>query len=139
MGHLADKVLTVGDMRLEVHAAILAARSPVFAKMFASDVREGRGREVPLADLEAAAVQGLVTFLYTGKTPRGSLDSEERTVALLQAAHRLEVPSLVEMCARSLAGRLSINSVSGTLKVADTFGCAGLRAQCLSYMRQNMA
>lgn len=137
--HLADKVLTVGDTRLEVHAAILAARSPVFAKMFASDMREGREKEVPLADLEAGAVRALVTFLYTGKAPREAMDSEERSIALLQAAHRFEVPSLIDMCARALAGRLSIETVSETLKVADTFGCAGLRVQCLSYMREHMA
>lgn len=137
-GSFADFVLRVSGERIDAHSVVLAARSPVFAAMFASPMREGRDKEVVIDDLEASAVRALLSFLYTGTVEVEVLRSDEPALALLQAAHRYEVSSLVERIAKALAARFDVNTVAEWLQVADLIGCKSFRSQCLEFMRQHM-
>merc|ERR1719375_438047 len=138
-GLLADVTIRVGDQSIQAHSAILAARSPVFAAMLSSGMRESQGKEVVLSDLDAPAVRGLLSFLYTGVVKDETLESDESTLALLQAAHRYEATSLVEKCVEALRARLQVETVAERLEVADLIGCATLKAKCLDFMREHIA
>ncbi|CAE8655798.1 unnamed protein product [Polarella glacialis] len=135
----ADVVIKVDGRSLDAHSAILAARSPVFAAMLASPMREGREKEVVIADLEASSVEALLLYLYTGSIGKETLESDASSLSLLQAAHRYQVNGLVDRVAQSLAARFDVATVSEWAQVADLMGCSGFREQCLSFMRQHIA
>lgn len=137
-GRFADVVLRVGGESLDAHSVILSARSPVFAAMFAAPMREGREREVVIEELEASAMHALLLFLYTGSAEESTLRSDDSALALLRAAHRYEVLSLVDRITRALASRFDVATVADWLQLADLIGCSGFRAQCLEYMRHHM-
>ena len=85
-GQFADVVLLVGgDQRVSAHKCILAAKSPVFAAMFQSDMREARDGEVRILDLSVETCQSLLRFIYTGEVQA----NECYTPELLEAADKV--------------------------------------------------
>lgn len=138
-GRFVDVVLVVRGETIEAHSAILAARSPVFSAMLSAPMRESNEKRVVIDDLDAQSVRELLRFLYSGSVYEESLASDERALALLQAAHRYEVTPLVERCIWALAGRLTTDIVPERLELADLIQCEAFKAKCMEFMWQNMA
>ncbi|GFY68445.1 speckle-type POZ protein [Trichonephila inaurata madagascariensis] len=64
---LKEKVtLRVGDDTQVVNMAVLCSRSPVFARMLASDMREKEENCVTIDDVNIEGIRGLVDFLHSG-------------------------------------------------------------------------
>jgi len=136
---LADVTLIVGGERIEAHSLVLMARSSVFDAMFSSSMRESREREVVIKDLKASAMRELLSFFYAGSVRKETLDQDESTITLLQAAHRYEATPLIEVCTQALRSRLTAENVSERLEIADLMECSVLREQCLEFMQRHMA
>lgn len=73
-GQLTDTEFVVGDRIFAAHRAVVAARSPVFAAMFGTDMKESRGRQVDIEDIDARTFEEFLYFLYTGQLRRSSAD-----------------------------------------------------------------
>lgn len=130
---LSDVVINVGEERLRAHSVILAARSPVFDAMWSASMKEKTEKEVSIEDLEPSAVRQMIRFMYTGvlsPEPDGDLE----TLSLLEAAHRYQVPCLVEMCVMALAARLEVENVAERLMVSDLAGLDSLRRTCINFI-----
>lgn len=134
----ADLTLKVGDEHIRVHSLILAARSPVFCAMFSAGMRESQEKEVTISDLDVEAVRELVSFFYTGEFKKETLENDDSTLALLQAAHRYAAQPLVRKCTAALSSRFTVETVAERLELADLIGCTVFKDQCLEYMRQQM-
>ncbi|GIY40626.1 speckle-type POZ protein-like B [Caerostris extrusa] len=63
----ADVNLKCGSVTVPAHKNILAARSPVFAAMFATEMRENLTNVVDITDLEVSALRNMLTFMYSGR------------------------------------------------------------------------
>lgn len=135
---LVDVTIFVCDEAIEVHSVILAARSPVFARMFASSMKEGIEKVVRISDLDPCAVRAMINYMYTGALPQEILDRDETALRLLEAAHRYEITTLVDRCTSTLGSRLSIETVSERLQLANLFNCKTFQAQCLTFIRENL-
>mmetsp|Transcript_2807 Transcript_2807/g.5525 ORF Transcript_2807/g.5525 Transcript_2807/m.5525 type:complete len:274 (-) Transcript_2807:139-960(-) len=136
---MADVTLVVGGERIEAHSFVLMARSSVFDAMFSSSMRESREKEVVISDLRASAFRELLSFFYAGSVKKETLDQDDSTINLLQAAHRYEASSLIEVCTNALRSRLTAENVSERLEIADLMGCTVLREQCLEFMQRHMS
>mmetsp|Transcript_35171 Transcript_35171/g.88643 ORF Transcript_35171/g.88643 Transcript_35171/m.88643 type:complete len:375 (-) Transcript_35171:164-1288(-) len=134
----ADVTIKVGDEHIRAHSLVLASRSPVFLAMFSSTMRESQERQIEIDDLDVGAVKELVSFFYTGELDTSVLRSDDSALALLQAAHRYDAPAVVEKCTAVLRARLSPETVSERLELADMIDCATFKAQCLEFMRQHI-
>ena len=64
-GKFADVTLVVEGQELKAHKAILAARSPIFAEMFANDEQKSR---VIIDDVSLEVFKELLYYIYTAKT-----------------------------------------------------------------------
>lgn len=135
---LVDVIIEVNEERIEAHSVILAARSPVFSRMFASSMKESIEKVVRLNDLDAGAVMAMINYMYTGALSQELLDSDESALRLLEAAHRYEITTLVDKCTSALGGRLSVETVSERLQLANLFNCKTFQAQCLNFIRENL-
>ena len=91
----------VGVHEFKVHKFILAARSPVFKRMFETDMKECSS---VLEDITAEAVDELLTYLYTGTAP----NLEELTEELFEAANEYELPHLIALCKEALGNSINI-------------------------------
>ena len=68
-GEQSDIVFVVGKKEFALHKAILAARSAVFAAMFASDLEEKRQGRVQIPDISVEVFEQLLRFVYAGTIP----------------------------------------------------------------------
>lgn len=98
-----DAILVCEGKRLPVHRAILARRSPFFAAIFSSGMRESATREVEVPNLRLPVLCELLHFLYTGRLShhhvqrRATSESGPWMVELYGAAHMYEVHGLTRL------------------------------------------
>src|SRR5690606_1785927 len=65
-GFQSDVIFVVGKKKFALHKAILAARSPVFAAMFANDLEKKKQNKVNIPDISVEVFEELIRFIYTG-------------------------------------------------------------------------
>lgn len=112
------------------HKAILAARSPVFSKMFAHDLQERATNSVTLSDISPAAFKELLTYIYTGKVPH--LQTLARS--LLNAAEKYHLDRLKALCELQLSYDLEVENAAETLVLAHTYGADQLKKNALRFI-----
>ena len=71
-----------GGQVFDCHQVILSARSPVFRIMFQADMAEKMTRKVNVTDVEPDVMSELLTFIYTGNTPKLDKLDKERVVKI---------------------------------------------------------
>ena len=88
-----DVELRVGNQTFHAHRAILSARSPVFAAMFGSDMKESRTGVVEIKDIKADTFEIFLEFLYTGRLKTTENLEELWTPANMYNVKTLEIIS----------------------------------------------
>ena len=85
-GKYTDVTFVIDVEQLPAHKIILAARSPVFAAMFAlEDSKESQEGLVDIADVTMTAFKELIRYIYTGRIP----DKGQLTLDLMVAADKV--------------------------------------------------
>ncbi len=90
---MTDVEILVGEESFGAHRSLLSARSPVFAAMFASGLKEAESGQVHIEDVDPVAFQHFLKFLYTGMFEPSAIDKELFTVA-----DKYQVETLVALC-----------------------------------------
>ena len=110
---LVDALLVVENNRLPVHKAILAAKSPIFAKLFASCSATGPDAkmEVPLDD-SLLTVCTALKHVYDGCTTLNTskLKSVEDAYHVTSFAHKYDLKQLLEECEAYLVEQVATPS-----------------------------
>lgn len=126
-----------GDLPLQVnfyaHKAILAARSPVFAKMFSHDMQESATNTIQLTDIEPDVLKELLTYIYTGECPNIKRHAE----SLLHHAEKYQLPHLKCLCEQRLSYDLQVKNAGRFLLLADSHGAKQLRQNALQFIGQH--
>ncbi|KAK8037572.1 hypothetical protein PG991_000918 [Apiospora marii] len=66
-GYASDVKVVCGDRTWNLHKVILSTRSTFFRKAFTGDSKEAHGDHLTLPDHKPHEVQGIITFIYTGR------------------------------------------------------------------------
>jgi len=66
---LSDVVCEVGGKEFKLHKTILAARSPVFEKMFSNKLEETRSNRIKVPQVSIEAFEEVLRYFYAGKVP----------------------------------------------------------------------
>jgi hypothetical protein len=90
---LADFVIKCGGKVFKCHKVILSARSPVFRRMIASEMEEGRRGEATIKDVAAETFEKVLQFIYGDEVE--DLGSQDQVEQLLYAADKYEIQELV--------------------------------------------
>ena len=91
---MTDVEFLVGEEALGAHRSLLCARSPVFAAMFASGMKEAENGHVRIEDVDPPSFERFLKFLYTGLMDE-SLAMDEKLFAV---ADKYQVETLMELC-----------------------------------------
>ncbi|XP_034586748.1 BTB/POZ and MATH domain-containing protein 1 [Setaria viridis] len=136
-----DVMINVAGETFEAHGWLLMARSPAFEAelLDATATKEklpgGARRRMEIKGVEPKVFKEMLHFMYTDALPEME---EEEVVAmaqgLLAAAHRFKLERLKLMCEEMLCKRIDVNTVVGTLAVAEENGCHALKAACLEFI-----
>lgn len=129
-----DVTFLVGGKKVHGHRAILAARSPHFAAMFSSGMRESREKEVPIEEWSHGAFLGLLEFLYTGSLAELS---PEVAVELMGLADHSGVDGLKALCEAKLVHALDTGNVAALFSTAHRYGALELKKHCLAFILSN--
>ncbi|CAI5484946.1 unnamed protein product [Closterium sp. Yama58-4] len=121
---------------VEAHRCILAAWSPVFARMFSSGFEEVKKGSVYIADTDGPTLEKLVSFMYAGELPITRATMQE--VDLLVAADKYEVSELKQHLCSSLCELLNDEIDFPALKVADMHDVRPLRRASTNYILNKM-
>ncbi|GMH45675.1 hypothetical protein BSKO_13638 [Bryopsis sp. KO-2023] len=84
---------------------LLCASSPVFERMFDSDMVEGRSREVHIQEVDAQALEKVLKFLHSGQIEI----NEDNLYPLLAIGDEFEIQSVTNLCERYANDHLAIN------------------------------
>lgn len=136
-GEMSDFLIVSAEQSWAVHTQILAGQSPVFKRMFQTDMLESREKQLKVND-DPRAVGSLIRYCYGGFLEPSLLDDDLLTIALLKVAHRFEVHGLQSRCVRTLASRLKIETVALMLEVADLLGLENFKAICLDFLKPRL-
>ena len=128
----SDVTLVVGSEELKAHRLVLSARSPVFKTMFQVNMREKSTNRVEITDIELPVVQEMLTFIYTGYSPK--LNLKDMASKLLFAADKYQLGRLKLMCQEALSRKLTVENVSQTLALAEMHNATQLKAVCSDFI-----
>ena len=112
------------------HKAVLAARSPVFAKMFEHDLQESATNTVTLSDIDPEVFKEILTYIYTGEAPH----IQTLASSLLSAAEKYQLGRLKAMCERQMSYGLQVDNAAETLVLAHTYRADQLKKNALKFI-----
>lgn len=111
-----------------------ASRSPVFAKMFDTDMLEKTTGVLRIDDARLAVVHAMIKFCYTAEIEfSDNLSSEE----VLEVAHKYDIDLLKTTCERHLVATLSHENLPRRLKLARKFESDALQTATTQYLKNN--
>lgn len=131
----SDFTFEIGGKLVHAHKAILAARSPVFRTMLATNMVESRSGRVKLDDVELPVFNAMMRYLYSGRIDEDLLASKCEEVLAL--ADRYDVRKLKERCEVLLSKAISLDTVVNLLSVAETYHATSLKSIALLYAGQH--
>merc|ERR1712130_584245 len=68
-GHIVTAdCITEGDVELKCHRCVLASVSPVFARMLASEFKEGQEAKIMMTDFDETVVGIFLQYMYCGRS-----------------------------------------------------------------------
>jgi len=118
MDHLRDVTLVCGDERIPCHSAVLAARSPVLAAMFETDMKEKQKKEVCVPDANPAIVRVMLDYIYSGIVPANIGDIAPE---LIYVAEKYGLKLLTKACEEALVKDMTAENAVKTLILVDRF------------------
>ena len=120
--------------KFSAHKFILAARSPVFAKMFEhEEMSENKQNEVRIKDIAPDVLEQILKFVYTGEVS----NLKEMAIPLLYASEKYELKRLKALCERQLAINVKVENAAHLLVVASQCDAQQLKEVVLKFVALN--
>ncbi|CRK90613.1 CLUMA_CG004315, isoform A [Clunio marinus] len=132
-GTLSDFTFIVNGRRLEVHKAILAARSPVFERMFTGDFRESASKVQEIKDVSPDIFEEFLFFLYTGELRNDDTPFED----LIIIADRYQVTDLLKHCESKMLKNINGENAETIYRITNSIQCHTQLKQISFDMIQN--
>ena len=117
-----DVTVRVGESEFGAHRVILAASSPFFQGLFASQMNENISGEVELKEISASVFGDVLQFIYTGEIGVTPQNVKE----LMMAANFLLIDALKEICSAFLRLSLDICNCFSLKGFAKQYNCKSL-------------
>ncbi|XP_029344680.1 ring canal kelch homolog [Acyrthosiphon pisum] len=114
------------------HKNVLIAASPYFRAMF-NNFGESNKDLVKIRELDSAALQLLIDYIYTGKINV----SEENVQVVLPATNILQLDSVNSSCADYLQKQLDPTNCLGIKGFAEVHNCRELLSSSEKYIKRN--
>lgn len=123
------------NQKIGGHVSILAARSPVFAIMFTTDMLEAKTGKVVIKDIKPEIFKELLHFIYSGRT-KESL-TEETAQPLIIAADKYDVKSLKKEGVRYLLTQIRASNAIDLLIWGHLHSAEKLKNAALNFVAEN--
>ncbi|XP_054713654.1 speckle-type POZ protein B-like [Uloborus diversus] len=127
----SDMVLKCEDDVLNVHKCILAARSPVFERMFENEMAEAKTGTVIVKDISSSVMKLLIMYVYSNDLHDLSM---EHAPELYTAADKYELIDLRIKCSQFMHAHMDVDSACDVLILADLHQDKVLKASAKDFI-----
>jgi len=127
----SDICFIVADQEIKAHKAILSARSPVFAAMFDSDMKEKDMDRIDIPDIAPDIFNEFLRFIYTDQVKL----TEGNVEPLLAASDKYLLVTLKCKCEEFIIKRLTIENCIELLTLADRHNAPHLKRMATEFFR----
>lgn len=118
-GLLCDILLCVDNKEIRAHRVLLAAVSSYFRAMFLGKLAESNQNRVVLDDFDAAAIESIVQYAYTGRVEINEFNVQ----SILYASDLLQIDKVKQACCEFLLKALDVCNCLGIRALAETLSC----------------
>ena len=136
----SDVVLVVERQKFHVHRYTLAMWSPVFEKMFTSELKEKNSCEIPLPGKKASEIKELLLIIYPTKSGKAwKTVTNENCYFLLKLADEYQMEDVRKKCEDVLVNLVSKkpgNTFLADLTLAQTYKLDKLLGTIVNRARQ---
>merc|ERR1719265_714982 len=110
-----DVEVVAGTKVFNLHRAVLAAASPVFAAMLKGEMRESKTQTIHITDADENSVEHTLEYIYTGCVAEGT------SCASVVLGHKYDIPGLVEYAAPVALGNLTAHNVCDEVRILRSY------------------
>ena len=128
----SDVTFIAGDQEIPAHKALLAAKSPVFAAMFKSRMKEEQTNRIEIPE-KSSVFEELLRFIYAGKIEKQEVYTED----LFVAADKYGIDQLASLCEKKLARKLNASNALQLLVFADFHGAGHLKCEAIDFINSH--
>lgn len=118
-GLLCDILLCVDNKEIRAHRVLLAAVSSYFRAMVLGKLAESNQNRVVLDDFDAAAIESIVQYAYTGRVEINEFNVQ----SILYASALLQIDKVKQACCEFLLKALDVCNCLGIRALAETLSC----------------
>uniref|UniRef100_A0A0A9ZD56 Speckle-type POZ protein-like protein n=1 Tax=Lygus hesperus TaxID=30085 RepID=A0A0A9ZD56_LYGHE len=129
-----DFTIIVENKRFEVHRMFLALRSPYFAAMFTTPMKESIEKEAIEKDVDKEVFELLLEYIYTDDVKT----IDDHAEKLIICADRYELNDLIELCEQSLLKTLNVSNAARYLVCVDMVRKDLLKQKIISFIGDNL-
>jgi len=119
----SDISFIIDGKEVKAHKLILSARSPVFAAMFRSDMKEKEMDQIDIPDISPVVFNELLRFIYTDRVQL----TEDNAEPLLAAANQYLLLSLKTHCEEFVIKGLSTENCVEMFVLAEMYDASHLK------------
>ena len=112
------------------HKVILAARSPVFARMFEHDMQESSNNKVEVDDIDPEVLKEMLTYIYTDRVP----NMKSVACGLLYVADKYQLDQLKALCEQHLSYSLQVDNAARLIQLAYMHNAPQLKRATLQFI-----
>jgi len=119
----SDVCFIIDGQEIKAHKLILAARSPVFAAMFLSNMMEKILERIEIPEIDPDVFNALLRYIYTAQVQV----TEDNAEPLLAAADKYLLPSLKFKCEQFIIKHVTAENCVEMLVLADLHNAMNLK------------
>lgn len=127
-----DIIISASNGSIAAHRAVLAARSPVFDRMFTQDLKEKEVSAINIPDMSIELTQAFLSYLYSNNIEYQ--DFLTHRFDLLRAADKYDVADLKEACQENIIQDIHSENVLERLHISFMYHASRLKVCCIEYL-----
>eukprot|EP00092_Neocalanus_flemingeri_P017598 GFUD01019040.1.p1 GENE.GFUD01019040.1~~GFUD01019040.1.p1 ORF type:complete len:332 (+),score=70.01 GFUD01019040.1:110-1105(+) len=130
----SDLMIQNQGEQINVHRAILSARSPVFRAMLRNDMKEKKTGIIEIKDFEMDVIKAMVHYIYTARIDENFDDLK----TLAKIGEKYEIQSLVDICCKLLISSISSSNVVDLGVFAETYSFQAVLEKCSEFIADDL-
>uniref|UniRef100_A0A0N5BS25 BTB domain-containing protein n=1 Tax=Strongyloides papillosus TaxID=174720 RepID=A0A0N5BS25_STREA len=129
-----DYTIKVKDKEIKVHKAVLAARSPVFCKLFKNTFEKSRTNFIEIKDFRVEVVREMLRYIYTDEVS----DIQNMANEIFEIANKYELQKLKSIAEKCLCSDLNIENVCERFLLSEAYSSVELKEMVQKFIIDNV-
>ncbi|XP_057326727.1 TD and POZ domain-containing protein 1-like [Microplitis mediator] len=132
---LSDVIIKVKNEEFPAHKIVLASHSPVFSKMFSTEMKEAKENCVDFSEFDVVVIRELTKFMYTGNIEAKT--HIDVLFGLLSCADMYQMDKLNTFCQYKLIENFSVENIIKITVETERYDVPKLKERAMDFLDFN--